>query len=190
MARTAGYTNNTSRQRKYVCACTWHVVDVALNVATNGAKGIRPGPYVIRAAGDGLTVTCDACGSMFQLEDVAATRTRVYAGCAHCEDPEAHATNRAGCANAALVAFRTPIYSNSMAMVTGSRLVTCKFCDTAGLVWRRDETTDYKWKLTDLRNVPHMCDRTNGPEECWSCREVILCPADHADDCEASLLDD
>lgn len=51
---------------------------------------MRAGPYIIRAAGDALLARCDACGELFKLQDDPATRSRIYRGCTHCTNPEAH----------------------------------------------------------------------------------------------------
>lgn len=82
--RTAAekFKNNTSRQRKWVCACTTHIID-----EETGKE--RPGPYIIRLAGTGALIRCDYCEHMFVLEDLAAKR-RLYRGCVHCPKPEAH----------------------------------------------------------------------------------------------------
>ena len=75
------FVNNTSRLRKWVCQCQVHVVN-----KDTGSK--RKGPYIVRAAGD-IAVRCNICSYDFQLEDTPATR-RLYRGCAHCENPDAH----------------------------------------------------------------------------------------------------
>lgn len=83
MAKATKFTNNTSRLRKWVCACKYHATD-------SDSDNLRPGPYIIRAAGDALIARCELCDTIFRLVDEPATRTRVYRGCAHCENPEAH----------------------------------------------------------------------------------------------------
>lgn len=76
------YVNNTSRLRKWICACTSHLVD-----EDTGAE--RPGPYIIRMAGSGALIKCEYCCSIFVREDQAAKR-RLYRGCSHCPTPELH----------------------------------------------------------------------------------------------------
>jgi hypothetical protein len=88
MAKSSKFQNNTSRLRKYVCACQFHAV--TLSDDPDNAPPMRSGPYIIRAAGDALLVRCEACGELFKLSDEAATRSRVYRGCTHCTNPEAH----------------------------------------------------------------------------------------------------
>jgi len=82
--RTAAekYTNNTSRLRKWVCACTSHIVD-------EETEREAAGPYILRVAGTGLLAQCARCEQFFVLEDIAARR-RLYRGCNHCTNPEAH----------------------------------------------------------------------------------------------------
>lgn len=81
--RSDKYQNNTSRLRKWTCSCTVHQVSA-------DSENTRPGPYIIRCAGDALVARCDLCGMMFRQQDEAATRTRIYRGCAHCTNPEDH----------------------------------------------------------------------------------------------------
>lgn len=82
MASSAKFNNNTSRLRKWICDCEYHVID-----AESGT--LRPGPYIIRTAGDALIARCELCGAYFKATDEPATRKR-YSGCAHCGDPGAH----------------------------------------------------------------------------------------------------
>lgn len=92
--RTAAekFVNNTSRLRKWICACEVHVVD-----EETGAE--KPGPYIIRCAGTGMLAECAYCKTYFVLEDEAARR-RLYRGCDHCTNPEAHAHDHdPGCVN-------------------------------------------------------------------------------------------
>lgn len=82
--RTAAekFVNNTSRLRKWICRCENHIVD-----EETGREIV--GPYIIRLAGTGLLAKCEYCQTYFVLEDVAAQR-RLYRGCTHCTNPEAH----------------------------------------------------------------------------------------------------
>lgn len=82
--RTAAekFVNNTSRLRKWVCQCDSHIVD-----EETGREA--PGPYIIRVAGTGLLAKCEYCETYFVLEDIAARR-RLYRGCKHCTNPDAH----------------------------------------------------------------------------------------------------
>jgi len=82
--RTAAdkFVNNTSRLRKWICACTTHVID-----EETGRE--QAGPYILRVAGTGLCAECAYCRTVFLLEDLAAKR-KLYRGCAHCDDPKAH----------------------------------------------------------------------------------------------------
>lgn len=82
MASSAKFTNNTSRLRKWICECEYHAID-----AESGT--LRPGPYIIRTAGDALIARCELCGSYFKATDEPATR-KLYRGCAHCTNPDAH----------------------------------------------------------------------------------------------------
>jgi hypothetical protein len=76
------YVNNTSRLRKWVCGCTSHIID-----EETGREA--PGPYILRVAGTGLLAECAYCQQYFVLEDTAPRR-RLYRGCQHCTNPEAH----------------------------------------------------------------------------------------------------
>ena len=77
------YVNNTSRLRKWVCDCDEHVVNV-----DTGRTAV--GPYILRVPGSvDLVATCGYCKTLWVLEDVAATG-RLYRGCAHCTNPNAH----------------------------------------------------------------------------------------------------
>ncbi len=96
------YLNPTSRLHKWICSCPDHIVrDAIIDPLTQAVikREIRKGgPYVIRVAGTGLLATCNYCGDCFRLEDAPPTR-RLYRGCEHCENPEAHAHGKAcaGC---------------------------------------------------------------------------------------------
>lgn len=82
--RTAAekFVNNTSRLRKWVCQCETHIIDEETGKEVEG-------PYILRVAGTGLLAECAYCKTFFVLEDIAARR-RLYRGCNHCTNPEAH----------------------------------------------------------------------------------------------------
>lgn len=86
------YQNNTSRDRKWVCACATHIIDEARGYS-------KPGPYIVRMAGTGALIKCEYCETLFRMADEAPNPNRIGRRmpkpCAHCENPEAHTHDEA-----------------------------------------------------------------------------------------------